>query len=280
MVTRTKALSDGKKITHYDSIEWVAEPVDKPTEITRWKCPPEKIEIAEVMMSRFPVISKQIFEGRTGDIRIVDNGRLILATPPRPYEEWKYDFLKIDVCISGPVEEEGEIVRRFNEEKRRSIIRRKKSVSYLEYIKPALNKLAENRLIDGLLGRGSYFGKNGYPAMHDDIDFIILVKRLDKEKEDKIIKALHNIPRFAIGIVKGQDTPIKKGKKPQMSFIIISEDRATHAKGTIYEKYILEDSFGIDLRDLSMEASEELAKEFISLLPKKDNRAGIPRLPK
>ncbi len=272
--------------THYE-ITWIAEPVDRPEEIMRWRygkrygrdSSKPNLFVAELMRSIVPSITIKIFEGKAGDIRAIINGTLILATPPRPYEEWKYDFLKSDICVIGPIEKEREITNRFNDRKEISLRAKKKASFYIEPAKPYLDKLIKNGLVNGVLGRGSYFDKNGYPVEKDDVDFILLVNKPDKDNEERISKILREIPRFSVALVKHKDTTIKKGEMPEMSFIIVSKDMAIHAKGTKYERYVLAKGMGIGLRHLPSSKSEQLATQFMSLLPKHDNRSSIPRLP-
>jgi hypothetical protein len=263
---------------HY-GVKWVAEHVDKPEELMKWKNHPNDLSAAESIRKQFPSVTKRLLEGKAEDIKIIDNGILILATPPRLYEEWKYDFLKSDICVTGLLENESAIRKKFEEEKATAIKARGKGSLYIERIKRTLDKLVKEGLVEGVLGRGSYFGKNGYPVKDDDIDFILLINKLDKEVEENIVKVLKEIPRFAVALVKGKDTLIKEGEKPELSFIIVSKDTLSHAKGNLYEKYVLDDSVGINLDHLPKRRSEELARHFISLLPKEDNRSNIPRFP-
>jgi hypothetical protein len=268
-------------ITISEGIKWIAEPVDNPEEIMKWIYKGGKVRsdsaVADLMRAHFPLITNEMLEGKAKNVRFVRDGTLLLATPPRIYEEWIYDFLKCDICVIGPEEKEAELRKIFNEKVKASISAKKMGMLYVQQIKPYLDALVMEGLVGGVLGRGSYFGKNGFPIKNDDIDFMLLVD--GPENEDEIVKELKKIPRFAIALVKRKDTVIKEGKRPELSFIIISRDMAINGRGILYEKYVLEDSVGIELDHLTKEESENLAHRFKSLLPKEDRRAGIPRLP-
>jgi hypothetical protein len=276
-----KNIKTPRIIRVYYSTKWIAERVDKPEEIMKWKFKNDKLNslsVAEVIRKHIPLITSDILDGKN-DIRIFDNGKLILATHPRPHQEWKYDFLKSYICVVGPIEKEQEIIKKFEKEKRNAERRKKKAQRYINKIKPTLNTLVKKRLVDGILGRGSFFGSNGYPTKKDDIDFILLINKLKKETEEKIIRILKQIPKFSVTLVRRNDEIIKKGKLPEISFVIVTREMVSHGLGIEYERYVLRNGVGIKLNNLSINKSEKLAKTFISLLPNKKQRNHLSRLP-
>ncbi len=268
-------------ISVHRSVEWLAEKVDKPEEIMDWfysKRPSMDRFAAETLMERFPLITDDIFEDRTEDVRIIKDGLLVLATPPRVYTQWKYDFLKSDILVFGPEREWAAIANAFDKEKAVSREYREKAQSYVDHITPCLDLLFEENLISGALCRGSYFCKNGFPAKEDDVDFMLLSETSDKE-EGRIMEILKRIPRFAITFNRNREDVIREGESPRLSFGIVTKGRVIHGKGIRYERYVLKNGVGIALEHLTKEGSERLAREWMALLPDHDNRAGIPRLP-
>ena len=271
-------------ILHY-GIDWIAESTDKAKKMMDQSYKKRtKIErsIAEKMRKAFPKITDDLFEGKIkDDIRITKGSQVIFATPPRVYNDWIYDYLKSDICVAGPKNKEAEIKSYFDEKKKIANAERERASEYIGKAKLVLETLREKELIDGVLGRGSYFGKNGFPIKDGNINFILLVdKQLTKEQygtlTEEISKELKKIPDHAVSLVDGTTKVIKKGEHPTFDFVIVSRSRG--ATGTKYEKYVLEDSKGIELTNLPKEKSEALAREFMALLPEKDMRAEL-RLP-
>ncbi len=276
-------------ITVHFGIKWLAEPDENPEEIMRWRYrsfhDPMGLGIADIMLGSFHSITPKQIEGVQRDVRIVKDGKILLATPPRPYEEWKYDFLKSDICVVGPIEKEAEARREFEKKKKESLAKKETVKDSIRIAAPRLDELVTKGLVQGIIGRGSFFCKNGYPEEVDDIDFILLTKRDWHSKKGyaevrgRIVDILKQIPDVPVTIVEKKDTTIKEGKGTAMSFVIVSEAMAKHGKGNAYEKYVLRAGVGIGLPHLLKEDSELLALEFAELLPKRDSRAKIPRLP-
>jgi hypothetical protein len=99
-------------------------------------------------------------------------------------------------------------------------------------------------------------------------------KQLTKEqygtRTEEISKELKQLPDYAVSLIVGTTKVIKKGEHPEFNFVIVSKSKG--ATGIKYEKYVLEDSIGIELTNMPKEKSEALAREFIALLPEKDMR--------
>jgi hypothetical protein len=266
------------------SIKWIAEKVDAPEEIMRWaytKSEPDwalNLPLAEAMRKAFPDITDDILKGNATDVKLIVGETLVLATPPRVYNDWAYDFLKSDICVTGPKDKEPEMVAEFEKEKERSLRRKAALPSIIAEIKPGLDRLADEHIIDGLIGRGSYFDKNGFPLNGDNVNFILLFDKPFKEY-DMLDKILKEVPKFAVGVVRGKHIRLKEGAKPEIDFIVVDRDMAIHSTGIKYNKYVLENGVGIALHNLPGERSEDLARVFSALLPKYINRDKYPRLP-
>ena len=269
-----KGMRAQRTIHLYYGIKWIAENVDNPEEIMVGTFKKDKLQglkVAEVIRKHIPTITNEILNGQR-DIKIVDNGKLILATHPRPHQEWAYDFLKSYICVTGPIRKEQEILKKFENEKRNAKKRKRKLQFYINKIKPTLNTLVKEGLVDGILGRGSFFGSNSYPIDRDDIDFILLVNELKKGAEEEIVKILKQIPMYSVTLVRRNDDVIKKGKSREISFVIVTRRMVLQGLGIEYERYVLRDGIGIKLEEISADKSKKLANEFISLLPKKPSK--------
>ncbi len=221
--------------------------------------------IAEAMRSNIPSVTGEILAGKAKETRIVHGKTLLLATPPRLYTEWGREFLKSDICVMGPGSREDEILREFRLEKAESIREKRRAPEYVKRAVPLLDRLLDGGLIVGVLGRGSYFGKNGFPRPCDDIDFILFAKDGSSRTEKKIIDALKGIPLFAVLFVIKKDKLVKKGRPPAFSFVIVHE--GMRRRVTRYESYVLRDSIGIGLKHLKKEESEALARRLARSLP-------------
>ncbi len=265
--------------TYYD-VSWIAERARKSKQMMDfvYKKRSKRVRnVAEMLRKRFPSITKEILSGKQGEIKIIEKGFVVLATPPRPYEWWKYDFLKADICV---IKKKGNITearRLFLNKKRESEKLRKRLPGYLRYAIPTIDDLARRRLIVAALGRGSYFGKNCYPKKKDDIDIMLLRENANARQSD-YIDAFKKIPKFGVEIVQHNDAPIKKGRDPYFSFVLISDGAARYSNGNKYEKYVLFDSVGIETRHLKKEQSERVARRFARMLPKRAKK-GTPALP-
>ncbi len=276
--TPSYALQDPRRVAVYHGIKWIAVDVDIAEKImsksyTRrprsrsHPYPALDYQLAKLMRGRMPFVTGDILRGRAKDLRMINGNALIVSTPPRLYSEWGYDFLKIDICVVGPRDREGEIRRVFREQKIRSLKEKERAAWYVRQVRPLLGTLFDTGLVKGVLGRGSYFGKNCFPRVDDDINFILFARSSDKETEGKIIRVLKRLPKFKVAILHRNEKTLKKGRLPAFSFMIVAEDMSSRIKATNYEKYVLKDGVGIGLAHFPKERSEALARKFTKLLP-------------
>ena len=216
--------------------------------------------LSEALRSRFPV-STPILERSRGDASFFYKDRLIIATHPRPYKQWIYDCLKSDIVVSAKPNEKREALKRFIDEKRKAIERRRGLQKKLKIIRPVLERIYRERLVSGIIGRGSYFDANGYPGEHDNIN-IILLTGSEREKSRMIYEALARDPgNFRVVATNRSDRIIKRAKRrePTFSFVILGTDR-TKGLGLLYERHVLNSDTGIRVKGLSKASSEMVAK--------------------
>jgi len=229
--------------------------------------------IAELMRRRMPSVTKEMLSGRAKDVKIIHGKVLLIATPPRLYSEWGHEFLKSDICLIGPRSEESELLKEFKQEKAESLEEKKNVFRYIEAARPSLDELFDEGTISGVLGRGSYFGKNGFPGKWDDINFILFAKNGSAKTESRIMDVLKRIPRFSVVVIHKHEEAVKKeGRSPSLSFIIVFAEMVKTAKFTRYEEYVLKDGVGIGLKRLKKEESEAMARKFMRLLPRPSKR--------
>jgi hypothetical protein len=274
-----------ERITVYHGVNWIADSMENPPKENskelafRFGKGSDKLSIAELMRSTVPMLTKQILECKSDEILTEFGGKFLAATPPRPYLQVRYDCAQSDIVVIGPAEEKESILNRFQEEKARAIQLKSNLGKLMELFKPVLEELVSLKLAEGVIGRGSYFDKNGYPKERDDVDFILLKRKISDEYEYELKEALrttkHDVTianeRFGMEI-------IKKGPQgsPVFSYIVVTEKDVRGARGIKYEKYVLENGVGISLKNLAKGESEKLAAEFISLLPDHDTRIASP----
>ncbi len=149
----------------------------------------------------------------------------------------------------------------------------------LEVIKPTLNELYSNGLIDGAIGRGSYFDKNGYLSKDDDIDIVLLKNKENVDPTEwsnsnkKIRYTISSAKEdFTANFTESSDTTIKKAKSqnaPMFSFDLLPT--SYKGIGIYYEKYVLNNCVGIEIDGISSLDSEKLAKSMLRNAPI-DNR--------
>lgn len=229
-------------------------------------------QLAKLMRQKVPSVTMPVLKGRAKGLRIIYGNMLIVSTPPRLYSEWGYDFLKVDICVVGPLNKEEKIKTVFERQVAKAMKEKKRAAWYVRQVIPFLDVLFDTGLINGVIGRGSYFGKNGFPRADDDINFILFAKHSDKKTRAKILRVLKRLPKFEIVSVLREEKRLKKGIHPSFSFIIVSEDMAPMIRATNYEKYVLNDGVGISLSNLPKERSEALARKFVKLLPSPDKQ--------
>jgi len=200
----------------------------------------------------------------------------IIASHPRPYSERQLDCAKSDILVVAPSDKIEEANRIFERE---IAIAKAEKLHVQEYVKKILapiDELAKEGVIDGLLGRGSYFDPNGLPVPRDDIDFI-LVARTEKTQEEieKIKNALRKIDGNVELLVKKVEK-LKDGyAPPDYSFMLFDANRAKASRGPMYEKYILQHSEAIGLPSIKKEESQK-AGEFLSELITATVKSKVP----
>ena len=254
------------------SIKWLASQADVPAEVVMERTyekssnPYDRI-VAEKLMARFPSVTKEMREGKAKDIELIGEFTILLATPPRLYEQWGFDFLKVDICITGIRERETDVRKVFEEEKKQATERRNSvPKEVVPAIKQTLEKLVEGGLVSGVMGRGSYFGKNCFPTKDDNVNFMLLTEKPHDEVAAKIVEVLREIPRFEVNFIRADGAQIKAGEPPTVSFMVISKKELVGSAAADYNIYVLEDSVGIDLGNLPKAQSESKAREFAAVL--------------
>lgn len=265
-------------------VYWISQPSDYRNVINDFyykngKFPEYFSKIANAMMGRFPETTDHVMT-TYDDVEIKNEEFVLFATHPRPSALWIYDFLKSDICVIGSLESEAKIKEKFEKEKKAAQERKGQVSKYIEAVKPVLVELVENKLAVAVLGRGSYFGKNGYPVPDDDVDFILLT---GKEKLDypEITEILKTIPLYRIEEINEEDRIIKEGQGVVLSFSVVSSGMIKHSTGRKYDRYVLLDSRGIDLPGLASNESELIARKFAESIPNKYHAYGkmFPILP-
>ncbi len=272
-----------KTVKIFYGVSWIIEKrAISEKEMTYLKRTKDELKIAEIMREKTKLLVKNILDGGLNeDLMFVYKKRFIIATPPRLYQQWIYDCAKSDIIAWSAIEDREKCIRAFKKQKNIAVSEKARLPAYLNRIKPTLNTLYSKGLIDGVIGRGSYFDRNGFPSARDDVDFILLrIKPETKQDRNAFMMTLKKARAVKINIVEEEERNINKVKKGKVvSLILVSRD--PEGLGTAYEKYVLLNGPGIPLRNLSKEKSEKLARRLISYLPKKDIRKlrKIPKLP-
>ena len=243
------------------------------------------IQMAEFMRENARHLIPSFFSNSTKDFVYEDKNVVVLASSPRPYEEWVYDCAKSDIVITSPPSIKEAAIKRFEEEKTKALAEKQKATQYVSQFRSVFQGLYDYGLIEGILGRGSYFSVNGFPVENDNLNFMLLRKGAWNDEEvGRIVEALKNLPVAYIWIIdtKYDEKLIGKGNGEKVVyFALVDENAVANALGLRYEKYVLLNSPGIELNGLSKEQSESMAKELSSLLPDHNvvRERKLPRLP-
>ena len=277
----------GEKVEVYREVDWVAED-DAPSEremhykFEELPDPEAWLILSEILREASKNIWNIIARGEVNSDLVAEHGNLfIAASPPRPYNQWKYECAKSDIVVVGPLSKKRECLERLFEEKTKSLAEKRKAYDLIAPAVPALNKLVEEGLAEGVLGRGSYFDRNGFPgARKDDIDILILRKeKWSDEEKEKLIEILKEAP-MSVNLVGHNENEIKRVEgSVSLSLIMGSIETVKSAAGIPYERYVLDTAVGIGLDNLPRNKSEALAKEFAQHLPAMVDRSKLPRLP-
>ncbi|MGC8537423.1 MAG: hypothetical protein ACP5MZ_00355 [Candidatus Micrarchaeia archaeon] len=255
----------------FKGINWIADSITvAPSESeAKWVTKdPERVWLASLLRKEYP-LSTPILARGSADINLISNHVFVLATHPRPYEQWIYDSLKSDIAIVAKTSEKRAAKARLEKEKLLALRRKGKLDAELESIKAMLSEMHSEGLIDAALGRGSYFDKNGYPSNHDDIDIILLNskpftqpgewKNLKDEVRRNISKAKGNFWANFVDFKEGIIKKANDSNAPMFSFILLYTNYK--GLGLYYEKYVLRNSVGIGVEGMPAEKSEKLAFE-------------------
>ena len=265
-------------------INWIVEKsASTEREMKYLKRKGEEVRLAEIMRKKTRGLEKHILDGSAGDMKFSLHNEFIMATAPRPYNQWIYECAKSDIVVLGSLAEKNICAIQFEKEKRRALLEKDKAWRYIEKVRPALEKLHLMHLMDGVIGRGSYFDKNGYPKPKDDIDFVILRRKdWNKEQTNLILDVFRKLKTIHVSFVMRSDRKVNSVRsRVSASFVIGSEEKAKMSGGIPYERYVLATGIGIPISGVTRKESERLARELMKSLPKKDMRKEhrSPRLP-
>ncbi len=213
------------------------------------------------------------YDGVEGEPFMIEHKNLfIIGSPQRPYSERVYDCAKSDILVLAPIELKVEAIRVFEEKVSNAKNEKSNVYTYINNIQKTLDALTTSGLIDGVLGRGSYFDPNGLPVPNDDIDFILLRKApRDEESTAKIKEILRGIDGDVEILIRTVEHVKESDSKPSYSFLLFDTYRAYRSKGTNYERYILLYGPGIETKNVSKEDAEKVAKEIESYIPRREH---------
>ena len=265
-------------------INWIADaipcaPAEKDAQWTRKG--DRTLWLSEAFRMNYPVSKPSVYRD-TDNITFSYGEKHILATHPRPYNQWIYDSMKVDIAV---IAEKGELQKakeKLSAEKELALRRKSGREEKLGIVKPLFRTLLQRGLADGIVGRGSYFDKNGYPSVKDDIDIMLL--RYDrvgsKEQYDAFNDEVKNAiskseGNFEANFVQFNEHVIKNpsGKGAQVfSFITITGD--VQSNGIYYERYVLMNAKGIEIPGFPASESESVAKR-MALNLSKDTRESL-----
>ncbi len=250
--------------------------------------------IARALKQAFP--AAEAVHANRGDIEVCVNDELFAATAPREYEQYVYDCLKCDIVVVADKNGAAAARTALGLEKSASAHRKENVMDKLNIVRGTLGELAaselfthemlskralsqeeldelgDKKLVDGIVGRGSYFDSNGYPSVDDDIDLMLLQDTVFDSKEDfygadnqvrSII--ISSEADFSAKWAEGKEHGIKTGSagSPAFSFNLVSKGRVLHpVGGPVYLRHVLETGTGIDAGRLTAQASERLSHRF------------------
>ena len=257
-------------------INWIADsiPVAPSESEAKWVTTNQRrVWLAGLMRREYPLSTPALARG-SSDISFTSGDTLVLATHPRPYEQWIYDSLKSDIIVVAKQSEMQAAEARLEKEKALALQRKAQRNIKLGQIITTLSDLHSKGLIDAAVGRGSYFDRNGYPSRRDDIDIILLKdKRPDSPEQLRSLKEdiKHAIAsakgNFGANLVDFNERTIKRasGSNAQMfSFILLSTDY--RGLGLYYEKYVLRTCVGIEAAGMPAAKSERLAQGMLKYI--------------
>ncbi len=226
----------------------------------------KKVKLADILRSNASAPAE-------GQLLVRSDEFFVIASPPRQYRYLGFQYGKSDIVVVGRPDQAEECKSKFEEEKERALLDKARLDDYLKKAMPLLKRLFEEGIIEGVIGRGSYFEDNGFPSPEDDVDLVLMrLKDLNDEEQSKLESILmqeKSFPILFIPLQGGQEKTINgiKTGKP-ISLIFTSKSIVESQPGIEYDRHVLQHGIGIDVEGLPKEKSEKLAKEFLSLLPK------------
>ena len=262
----------------YKGVSWISDKLSvAPSESdAKWMHKrKDEIWLSSALRKRYPLSTKAIFRGKR-DVKFKHNKNVIIATHPRPYEQWIYDCLKVDIAVVCKQNEIKAAEKRFQSEKSAALKRKSNLSNMLSLFSSSLAIMHKKGMIDAVIGRGSYFDINGYPSEKDDIDLILLKEEKPnysgsyKIINEKITEFISNSKGdFGVNIISFDEKTIKKPlnkNAPMFSLILIMN--GYKGLGTLYERYVLERGVPVKIPGLKVNDAKRIARKFASNLNK------------
>ncbi len=215
---------------------------------------------------------RNVVHGKYGvSVEVSAKDVYIITTPARQYRYFADQYAKADIVIAGRPDQAKECRNKLAEEKERALDEKQHLAGYLGRARSLLERLHDEGLIDGVIGRGSYFEKDGFPSQDDDVDLVLMRKRdfgeEELEKIGVILAQEKEFPVLFIPYKEGQEKVANDAKagKP-ISLIFATESIVRAQPGIEYNRHVLETGPGIEIEGIPKAKSEALAHELLGLL--------------
>ncbi len=261
---------DISQIKFFYGVSWLIEPGAPPEEALSYRFSSRKNQkeyfwLAGLLREHLTTVS---YEGEEGKPFTIEQDHLfIIGSQQRPYSERQYDCAKSDIVIVAPMELKYEAIKVYEKEVSNAKMEKAKAYTYVSNIQKELEELTTSGVIDGVLGRGSYFDPNGLPVPNDDIDFILLRRApRDDESINKIKEILRGVDGDVEILVKKVEHVKESDKKPTYSFWLFDTERAVASRGINYERYVLIHGPVIETKKVSKTEAEKIGKEIAALI--------------
>ncbi len=262
----------------YKGVSWIADKLSvAPSERdANWMHHrKDEVWLSSALRKRYPLSRKAIFRGKR-DVKFKHNKNVIITTHPRPYEQWIYDCLKVDIAIVCRRNEIKAAEKRFQSEKSAALKRKSNLSKMLSLFSPSLAIMHKKGIIDVVIGRGSYFDVNGYPSEKDDIDLILLKEEKPnyagsyKIINEKITEFISDSKGdFGVNLISFDEKTIKKPlNKHAPTFSLILIMKGYNGLGTLYERYVLEKGVPVKIPGLKVNDAKRITRKFASNLNK------------
>ena len=258
----------------YKGVSWIADKLSvAPSERdANWMHHrKDEVWLSSALRKRYPLSRKAIFRGKR-DVKFKHNKNVIITTHPRPYEQWIYDCLKVDIAIVCRQNEINAAEKRFQSEKSAALKRKSNLSKILSIFSSSLAIMHKKGMVDAVIGRGSYFDVNGYPSEKDDVDLILLKEEKPKYAgsykiiNKKITEFISNSKGdFGVNLINFDEKTIKKPSNkhmPMFSLILIMN--GYKGLGTLYERYVLEEGVPVKIPGLKASDAKRIARKFAS----------------